>query len=51
MKNPQEMAKADMIAQLVKKNIQGGDAKNGIPCIISCIRCMRLCLSVCLVDK
>jgi hypothetical protein len=44
MKNPQEMAKAEMIAQLVQKNIKGSDA-NGIPCLTLCLKvCLRCVL-------
>jgi hypothetical protein len=39
MKNPQEKAKAEMIAQLVKKNMQGGDTKDW--------PCWRLCSGKC----
>jgi hypothetical protein len=46
MKNVNETAKAELIAQLVKKNVQGVDAS---------FPCARLCLTICrlpcLLDK
>jgi hypothetical protein len=37
------MAKAELIAQLVKKNTQSGDAKD-FPCIRLCIRLCMDCV-------